>query len=197
MPLKDPAASLSHSDLRHYVRVYDADLPQDHCARMIQSFKTLGRFQTPNGRGYRQGFERSAWTEVNVTRLSDAGFLGFFRNRIDVALNRYNQEIGLEIAVPSSAKTADLIMKRYRAGGTELFERHFDSINECANRYVVFLWYLNDVAEGGETSFPQLEVSIEPRAGRLLMFPPYWMYQHEDLPPRSGDKYILSTYLLF
>lgn len=29
------------------------------------------------------------------------------------------------------------------------------------------------------------------------MFPPYWMYQHEGLPPISGDKYILSTYLLF
>jgi hypothetical protein len=28
------------------------------------------------------------------------------------------------------------------------------------------------------------------------MFPPYWMYQ-QGLPPQSGDKYILSTYLLF
>ena len=37
----------------------------------------------------------------------------------------------------------------------------------------------------------------EARAGRLLMFPPYWMYQHAGLPPRSSDKYIISTYLLF
>jgi len=29
------------------------------------------------------------------------------------------------------------------------------------------------------------------------MFPPYWMYQHAGLPPRSNDKYIISTYLLF
>ena len=29
------------------------------------------------------------------------------------------------------------------------------------------------------------------------MFPPFWMYQHEGVPPVSGDKYILSTYLLF
>jgi hypothetical protein len=29
------------------------------------------------------------------------------------------------------------------------------------------------------------------------MFPPYWMYQHAGLPPESGDKYILSTYLMF
>jgi hypothetical protein len=53
------------------------------------------------------------------------------------------------------------------------------------------------VEAGGETRFPQLDLKVEARAGRLLMFPPYWMYQHEGLPPQSGDKYIISTYLLF
>jgi hypothetical protein len=38
---------------------------------------------------------------------------------------------------------------------------------------------------------------VKPAAGRLLMFPPYWMYQHEGVAPHSGDKFILSTYLLF
>jgi hypothetical protein len=53
------------------------------------------------------------------------------------------------------------------------------------------------VVEGGETVFPQLDVRIAARQGRLLAFPPYWMFQHAGLPPLSGDKYILSTYLLF
>ena len=35
------------------------------------------------------------------------------------------------------------------------------------------------------------------QTGRLVVFPPYWMYQHEGIAPVSGDKYILSTYLLF
>ena len=61
----------------------------------------------------------------------------------------------------------------------------------------MLLWYLNDVSEGGETRFPQLGLSVKPATGRLLMFPPYWMYQHEGEPPNSGDKFILSTYLLF
>ena len=61
----------------------------------------------------------------------------------------------------------------------------------------MLLWYLNDVAEGGETRFPQLGITVPARQGRLLVFPPYWMYQHEGLAPESGDKFILSTYLLF
>jgi hypothetical protein len=74
---------------------------------------------------------------------------------------------------------------------------HFDAIHHVANRYLVLLWYLNDVTDGGETNFPQLDWTVKARAGRLLVFPPYWMYQHEGTPPRSGDKYILSTYLMF
>jgi hypothetical protein len=188
---------MSENDLRHYIRTYDNDLPADLCLRMVQSFQTLQRFQQPNGRGYRAGLDHSAWTEVNVTRLSDSGFISFFRSKVDVALERYNRDVGLGIPVPNSPKTADLILKRYRPGGDESFERHFDSINEVANRYLVLLWYLNDVEQGGETSFPQLGVKVQPRAGRLLVFPPYWMYQHEGLPPVSGDKFIVSTYLLF
>ena len=55
----------------------------------------------------------------------------------------------------------------------------------------------NDAREGGETAFPDLDLRVEARAGRLLMFPPYWMFQHAGLPPKSNDKYIISTYLLF
>ena len=42
-----------------------------------------------------------------------------------------------------------------------------------------------------------LDIKVAPRSGRLLMFPPYWMFLHAGLAPRSNDKYIVSTYLLF
>ncbi len=184
-------------NLTHYIRTYDAHLHPDLCAKMIGSFNEMQRFQKRNGRGIRAGLEQSGWSELNVTRLSDAAFLGMFRQFIDAALARYNQDVGLAIPVPNSARFSDLVMKRYRPGGQERFQLHFDAVNHLASRYLVLLWYLNDVAEGGETSFPQLDVRVATKTGRLLIFPPYWMYQHEGLPPRQGDKYILSTYLMF
>jgi prolyl 4-hydroxylase len=188
---------MNHADLRRYIRTYDNDLDPRLCQQMIASFAGLERFQMRNGRGVRSGLEQSAWTELNVSRLSDTGFLGMFRSFIDRALERYNRDIELAIPIPNSPATADLTLKRYRPGEQERFQVHFDAIHHVANRYLVLLWYLNDVAQGGETRFPQLDVTIQARAGRLLMFPPYWMYQHEGLPPISGDKYIVSTYLLF
>ena len=129
--------------------------------------------------------------------MSDAGFLNFFRLQIDRAITSYNRDIGLGIPVPNSPKTSDLILKRYRPGASEQFQLHFDAVNHWAHRYLVLLWYLNDVTQGGETRFPQLDTAVAPKTGRLLMFPPYWMYQHEGIPPASGEKFILSTYLLF
>jgi prolyl 4-hydroxylase len=184
-------------DLNHYIRSYDHNLDASFCQRLIDSFEAGSRFQQRNGRGLRAGLEESAWTELNVTRLADASLLNSFRELIDAALARYNRDVGLAIPIPNSAHTSDLIMKRYCVGKEEQFQLHFDAINHVANRYLVMIWYLNDVARGGQTQFPQLHTAVSPQAGRLLMFPPYWMYQHEGIPPLSGDKYIISTYLLF
>jgi hypothetical protein len=183
--------------LDHFVRVYDGDLDPALCRQLVQSFEALGRFQKPNGRAVRRGLEESGWTELNVTRFSDDGFRAMFRGFVDRALERYNRDVGLPIPVPNSPLTSDLVLKRYRPNGEERFQLHFDAIHHVANRYLVVLWYLNDVHEGGATRFPQLGIEVAARAGRLLVFPPYWMYQHEGVAPRSGDKYILSTYLLF
>lgn len=184
-------------DLRHYIRVYDDALEPSLCAQMIAAFASLEKHQVRNGRGMRRGLDNSSWTELDIERFADSGFRALFRDQVDRSLERYNKDIGLTIALPNSPVTAELRMKRYRPGQSEQFELHFDAIYEKANRYLVYLWYLNDVDDGGETRFPRLDYDVRPKAGRLLMFPPYWMYQHEGAPPRSGDKYIVGTYLLF
>ena len=157
----------------------------------------MKHLQVANGRGHKRGLEGSAWTELNITPLADASFKGFFLSQIDEYLARYNQNLGLSIPVPSRPRIEDIRIKRYRPGTDEKFEPHYDALDDKCNRYLVFLWYLNDVADGGETEFCNLALKVQARTGRLLMFPPYWMFQHAGLPPRSNDKYIVSTYLLF
>jgi len=185
------------NDLSFYVRTYDHNLEDSLCRQLIDSFGSLQRFQKQNGRGIRAGLEQSAWTELNVTKLADPGFLAMFRGFVDRGLELYNRDLSLSIALPNTPFLSEFVIKRYRAGHDEGFQLHFDAVNFVAHRYLVLLWYLNDVEVGGETAFPQLSLQVPARAGRLLMFPPYWMYQHQGVPPVSGDKYILSTYLLF
>lgn len=71
---------------------------------------------------------------------------------------------------------------------------HDDSASEkTMHRWITFIWYLNDVEEGGETSF--LHGKIKPTAGKLLMFPAEWTYLHRGCMPISDDKYIITGWL--
>lgn len=185
------------ADLRHYVRWYDGSLPLGLCKKMITAFGQATAHHVKRERGWRVGLDASAWTELDITPLADAALKEFFARKVDESLARYNDDVGLPIPVPKSTLLAPLRIKRYLPNTGEAFQLHFDSIGEVANRYLVFLWYLNDVEEGGETGFSGLDVEVRPKAGRLLMFPPYWMYQHAGRPPISGEKFILSTYMLF
>ncbi len=184
-------------DLARYVRCYDGAIDPAMCAEMVNAFENLARFHARNGRGVMTQLEASAWTELNVSKVADAPMLDFFRAQVTRYLERYNSEVNLTLPIPPRDRIEHLRIKRYTSDSGDQFQPHFDAIDYTSNRYLVFIWYLNDVDEGGETEFPDLGLRVQAKAGRLLMFPPYWMYQHAGLPPRSGDKYIISTYLLF
>jgi hypothetical protein len=139
--------------VRDYVRWYDNALPAEFCAQLISGFQQMSGAHVVNGRGVRAGLDSSRWTELNMSRYADAGMQGFFLSQIDRYLERYNAEVRLGLPIPPSSKISDLVIKRYSAGQDEGFQPHFDAIYEKSDRYMVFLWYLNDVAQGGETRF--------------------------------------------
>lgn len=75
---------------------------------------------------------------------------------------------------------------------------HSDSSGDfsmSSNRTLVFMWYLNDVDSGGETNFLHFNKYVKPKAGTLVLFPPYWTHQHQAMPPLSNDKYIITNWL--
>ena len=87
-------------------------------------------------------------------------------------------------------------MHKYSATAGDRFDTHIDVGNhESARRFVSFFMYMNDVTEGGETFFEQLDYKVTAKCGRIVMFPPMWMFPHAGLPPVSDDKYIVTTYL--
>lgn len=73
------------------------------------------------------------------------------------------------------------------------FDRHADAGPDFPRAMSAIL-YLNDVEEGGETWFDKFGISVQPKAGRLLLFPANYPYSHQAMPPISGNKYILVTW---
>lgn len=61
-------------------------------------------------------------------------------------------------------------------------------------RVITFIWYLNNVKEGGETVFWN-NYKINPEKGKLVLFPACWSYPHTGKVPISSDKYIITGWL--
>jgi len=100
--------------------------------------------------------------------------------------------------VPFPETFEDIRIKKYDNNGKDRFDIHTDS-NSLATcqRYLALMVYLNDVEEGGETEFNFLGVKINPKMGKILIFPPFWMFPHAGLMPKTNQKYLLSTYCVF
>lgn len=105
---------------------------------------------------------------------------------------------------------SDLIGTLYRIGGVQMqkydagrgnyaywhCEVYPQAGDDPVHRTLLWMYYLNDVAEGGETDFWYQRRSIQPRAGRMVIAPAYFTHTHRGRVPVSGDKYILTSWLL-
>ncbi|EPX62820.1 2OG-Fe(II) oxygenase family enzyme [Cystobacter fuscus DSM 2262] len=78
---------------------------------------------------------------------------------------------------------------------SEIFPK--DASCEPLHRVLAFQFYLNDVSDGGETEFFYQEKKVQSKAGRMLIFPAGFTHTHRGNVPRSGDKYIITSWVLF
>ena len=88
-------------------------------------------------------------------------------------------------------------LQRYQPD--EFYHWHIDGgSHEFSQRQLVALWYLNDVpGPGGETEFLYQDIKINPEAGKLVLFPPFWTHEHRACTMEKGVKYIATTWVVF
>ena len=87
-------------------------------------------------------------------------------------------------------------MQKYKSN-VGFYQYHHDSHYakdepNIRTRILTFIWYLNNVDEGGETEFFKGRIKIKPEKGKLLFFPSTWTFMHKGNMPISGNKYIVT-----
>ena len=68
--------------------------------------------------------------------------------------------------------------------------------NEQLHRSLLFMYYLNDVSQGGQTEFFYQQKAIKPQVGRMVVAPAYFTHTHRGCVPESDDKYIVTSWVL-
>jgi hypothetical protein len=74
-----------------------------------------------------------------------------------------------------------------RLSGTEPYSK----------RHLVFMTYLNDVTDGGETEFYYQKLKIKPEKGLTLIWGADWTFTHRGVVSPSQEKYIVTGWFSF
>jgi len=83
--------------------------------------------------------------------------------------NDYHRGVVSEFFGVGEFTFEDSIVINYKEG--QEYRPHYDGMGtRTKNRRATAICYLNDVAEGGETIFPKLNISVKPKMGSLLYF---------------------------
>jgi 2-oxoglutarate-Fe(II)-dependent oxygenase superfamily protein len=180
---------MANTSLSDHVMVFSGALSPEHCRTLIERFESASdpeTCQVAAGYSFSQINVTQKWPDQN--KILVPVFLSYF-NQYQLALNARFW--------PLRFSFEQLRMKRYLANGRDSFPVHVDVMGQVASRrFMTAFIYLNATA-GGETVFPNLNISIAPEPGKLLAFPPIWLFPHAGLPPQSDPKYILHTYLCY
>jgi hypothetical protein len=77
------------------------------------------------------------------------------------------------------------------------FDWHADGGSpETNNRALATLLYLADISIGGQTQFAFQMSEVQPQAGSLLLFPPYWTHLHRGATPEQETKYNITNFVI-
>lgn len=64
-------------------------------------------------------------------------------------------------------------------------------------RYMVFMTYLNDVTDAGETEFFYQNLKIKPEKGLTVIWPVDWMFTHRGIASPTQEKMIVTGWFSF
>ena len=188
-------------EITNFIGVYDNFITKEECNKAIQLFEHEAKFD--------RTFSRAAFEGAKITEKKDQQFFASSGNldmwwedvkglkvNYELALKHYLDTTGAGDLYGELRYTTWKIQKTLLTEGYHTWHIEHMSGFHYAQRALVFTIYLNDVEEGGETEFLHFAKRTKPVTGRIVIWPAGFPYVHRGNPPLSGEKYILTSWML-
>jgi len=189
-------------NITNFIGVYDNYITKEECNIAIKLFENQSKF---NNTVNRIGAEKAS-----VLQKQDQQFFAAPNNidvwwedlksmmfNFDLAWNHYVQNTGASDAYGIPFKFTGLkIQKTLPTEGYHVWHIEHSNHEYDSKRAFVFSIYLNDVEEGGETEFLHFSKRVKSKTGRIVIWPAAFPYLHRGNPPLSGEKYILTSWMM-
>ena len=175
-----------------HVKVIEDALPAALCAKLIARFNGDERVAPDpqpdySTRSYLHISQYGDWRAecAEVCRFVNRAVADYFSRPPHLAHGTYHEW-----------SDDGYVVSRYRPGDDLVLHIDGQTAVEPHNtlRIATLIFYLNDVAEGGETYFPLQDLRVAPRQGRAVLFPVGFTHPHE-VGPAKTDRYILQSWI--
>lgn len=201
--IKQQNPMFSYEITDDHIGVFDNVIPQELCKSWINHFDKIHAAGGSHSRV--QAFNRPSHINKDQSvdysncefliheelKIESSEFMNVFWNHCyPLYVEKYSVLQNAESHKIYSIK----IQKTSPGGGYHLW--HFESMTRIySNRILVFILYLNDIEDGGETEFLYESKRIKPKAGRMVIWPAGFTHTHRGNPPLKSDKYIITGWV--
>ena len=196
--------------IKDVIGIYPNAFKEAECKSLMykleEAVKNGESYQGMSGDGGVNSYKKS--TDYNILEHDKHKLMS------DIVMNRFNHYLSNEYLenfphidefyhhrlVNDKSSYPLLQIQKYDKGSGHYNAWHVEQeVLVTSNRLFVFILYLNDVEEGGETGFLFKEgddfFKVKPKTGTLIIHPASWPFIHKGYMPLSSDKYILTTWL--
>ena len=189
-------------NITNFIGTYDNYITPEECDRAIKLFDDQDKFN--------KTLNRMIFEQAPITEKQDQQFFATGDNinvwyedlktmmmNFDMAFRHYVENTGANCYNVPFRYSNIKIQKTLPTEGYHIWHvEHGVGHHLNDARAFVYSIYLNDVEEGGETEFLHFSKRVKPKKGRIAIWPAAFPYLHRGNPPLSGEKYILTSWML-
>ena len=203
--LREKIPNLDYKITDDFIGIFDGVFPLEYCQVWIKHFDKVDAAGMSYSRV--QGMERPS--HINKDQAIDFPNCSLYANdelRIEcegfnngfwqVCYPLYTEKYSILQNADSHKIYTIKVQKTSPGGGYHIWHCE-DSARVMRNRLLVFTLYLNDIDDGGETEFLYLSKRVQPKTGRMVIWPAGFTHTHRGNPPLKGDKYIITGWVEF
>lgn len=177
-----------------FIYIEKNSLSEDFCKRLIELFnKDEDRYQGITRNGVNLKTKNTTDLKINRYKSEWAEIDNILYKELNKHLKIYFDKLDFFYRTFAKIEDEGFQIQYYKKDEGQYIYHNDAAVKYDLKRYrfLTFMWYLNDVEEGGETEFFG-NYKIKPETGKFVLFPATWTYPHAALVPRSGDKYIIT-----
>ena len=168
------------------------------CDSLIEYHKT-SNYKNAGRIGMSQLLDTNVKDSVDVSLDDQTLLRDYYFNSLLSATNLYKKKYMYCNDTGMWGITEDVNIQHYKPNGgyKRWHSERPNGTDPVSKRHLVFMTYLNNVTDGGETEFYHQNLKIKPEKGLTLIWGSDWTFTHRGVVSPSQEKYIVTGWFSF